>query len=175
VNRMKAVQAGILGAVVLTAAIMPGARSATADKPSARRGESLDHQGSNPGTDAASIAREIDDPHNGARWLLLIDPHHSGGPGRLVLADTVLNKFLLSKSVVQRTETPLPPVIHRGDRLILEEHSPVLDGRLDAIALNPAAVGGRLLVRLVIGGQVVRALAVGPGSVSLAQEKGGGQ
>jgi hypothetical protein len=51
----------------------------------------------------------------------------------------------------------------------------VLDGRLDAIALNPAAVGGRLLVRLVIGGQVVRALAVGPGSVNLAQEKGGGQ
>jgi hypothetical protein len=168
---MKAVHTTILGAMVLAAAIVPGAFSAT-DKSNSGRGNSMDRQTTGPGT-TASIVREIDDPNNGARWLLLIVPHHPGGPGRLVLADAVRNEVLLSKTEVQRTETPLSPAIHTGERLILEEHSKVVDARLDAIALNPAAVGGTLRVRLVVGGQVVRALAVAPGTVVLEQEKDG--
>jgi len=46
----------------------------------------------------------------------------------------------------------------------------VVDGRLDAIALNPAAAGQRVRVRLLVGGRVVRALAAGPGRVALEDE-----
>lgn len=175
VSRMKAVHAMVLGAMMLAVAILPGAFSATVDKPNAGRGDSLDRHATEPATASTSIVREIDDPHSGDRWLLLIDPRHPAGPGRLVRADAVRNKFPLSKADVQKTDTPVPPVIHTGERLILEEHSPVLDARLDAIALSPASVGGTLRVRLVIGGQVVRALAVAPGSVILAQDKDGRQ
>jgi hypothetical protein len=172
---MKAVHAMVLGAMMLAVSILPSAFSATADKPTAGRGDSLDRHATGPATAGTSIVREIDDPHSGDRWLLLIDPRHPAGPGRLVLADVARKKFPLSKADVQKTETPVPPVIHTGERLILEEHSSVVDSRLDAIALNPAAVGGALSVRLIIGGKVVRALAVAPGCVVLAREKDGRQ
>ena len=159
--------------MVLAVGIMPGALSKTADQPNSDRGDSFDRQLTESASPALSIVREIDDPNSGARWLLLMDPHHPAGPGRLVLADAVRNKPGLTKADVKRSEPPLSPMIHTGDRLILEEHSPVVDVRLDAIALNPAAIGGTVRVRLVIGGQVVRALAVAQGSVILAQEKGG--
>jgi hypothetical protein len=35
---------------------------------------------------SGEVVREIDDPHNGDRWLLLNDPSRPGGPGRMVLA-----------------------------------------------------------------------------------------
>ena len=171
-NRMKLVYTKVLGAMVLAAAIMPGAFSTTAVESKAGRSDSFDRQAIDL-SPSASIVREIDDPHNGSRWLLLIDPHHPGGPGRLVLAGAVRNKPVQPKSDAQKTETPPPPVIHTGEKLILEEHSKVVEARLDAIALNPAAVGGTLRVRLVIGGLVVRASAVAPGRVVLTQEKEG--
>ena len=162
----------VLGAMVLAVVLMPCAFCATADKPNVGRGDPLDHQKADAGT-ATLIIREIDDPNNGACWLLLSDPHHPGGPGRLVLAGAVRNKLGPTKADVYKGEPPLPPVIQTGDRLILEEHSTVVDGRLDAIALNPADIGGPVQVRLVVGGQVVHASAVAPGSVILAQEKDG--
>jgi len=173
VSRMKLVHTKILGAMVLAAAIMPGAFSTAAVESKAGRSDSFDRQATDLAPASASIVREIDDPHNGSRWLLLIDPHHPGGPGRLVLAGAVRNKPVLPNSDAQKTETPPPPVIHTGEKLILEEHSKVVEARLDAIALNPAAVGGTLRVRLVIGGLVVRASAVAPGRVVLTQEKEG--
>jgi flagella basal body P-ring formation protein FlgA len=65
------------------------------------------------------------------------------------------------------------PVIGAGDRLILEEHSAVVDARLEAVALGPAAVGSALRVRLVIGGRVVRARALAAGHVALQEETEG--
>jgi hypothetical protein len=159
--------------MMLAALILPCAFSKSADDPNSRGGESVECRGADPTLSASSIVREIDDPHSGARWLLLIDVRHPGGPGRLVLADAVRNEPLQSKADGQKAQAPLQPVIHAGERLILEEHSPVVDARLDAIALNPAAVGGKLRVRLIIGGSVVLALAVAPGRVILAQEKEG--
>jgi len=173
VSKMKAVHAGVLGAMVLVAAVPPGAFSKTPGESKAAQSDSFDRHASDRAQAGISILREIDDPHSGARWLLLMDAHHPGGPGRLVLADAMGNTLSPSRRDGKKAEDHIQPVIHAGEKLILEEHSPVVDARLDAIALNPAAVGGMLRVRLVIGGSVVRALAVAPGCAILTQEKGG--
>jgi hypothetical protein len=66
----------------------------------------------------------------------------------------------------------LIPVIRVGDRLIVEEHTAVVDAVLEARALNPAAVGAPLDVRLTIGGNVVRVVALGSGRAALVAEAG---
>jgi hypothetical protein len=63
-------------------------------------------------------------------------------------------------------------VIHTGDLLIVEESSAVVDVRLAAVALAPAAGGSPLKVRLAIGGAIVHAIALGPGRAALAPETG---
>jgi len=121
-----------------------------------------------------AVVREIDDPQNGNCWLLVRDPSHPGGPGRLVLAvgagvhsrrgRTAEQKFLAAE------HRALTPVIRGGDRLIVEEKTAVVEARLEAVALGPAAAGAPLQVRLAIGGKVVRAVALAPGRASLAPD-----
>jgi hypothetical protein len=116
------------------------------------------------------VFREIDDPHSGERWLLLRDLNHPGGPGRLVLAAQqtaassreTKDNLLPSKSLL---------VIRAGDALIVEEHTAVLDARLEGTAINSAAKGAQLKVRLRIGGKVVRAVALAPGRALLAPDR----
>ena len=69
-----------------------------------------------------------------------------------------------------REPEPLLPVIRAGDRLIVEEHTAVVEARLEAVALGPAASGSPFQVRLTIGGKVVRAVALGPGRAAFAAE-----
>ncbi len=127
------------------------------------------------------IVREIDDPHTGDRWLLLRNDASPGGPGRLVLVaanrsempgpfERQANQPLLAN---QHDEARFHPMIHAGDRLIVEEHTAVADATLEARALNPAALGSTLEVRLAIGGRVVRAVALGPGRAVFEREIGG--
>jgi hypothetical protein len=126
---------------------------------------------------AGDVVREIDDPHTGDRWLLMRDPTHLEGPGRLVRIAGVLRPVRRNTPadaqpvVALATErTELMPVIHTGDRLILEENTAVVEARLEAIALGPAISGSPLNVRLTIGGSVVRAVALGPGRAAFAPE-----
>lgn len=112
--------------------------------------------------------REIDDPQNGARWVLYAPV--GGGPGELVL---VQRGFTERREAQAGRSGGLPQwsaVIRGGDRVILEEHTPVVDARLEAIALAPAREGGTLRVRLKIGGGIVEAVALGPGRVAFAPE-----
>ena len=116
------------------------------------------------------IVREIDDPHSGARWLLMRNSDHPGGPGLLLLAKS-------GRNPVQRGQTGFEPsalerrtVIRAGERLIVEENTPVVEARLEAVALGPAVVGSVLDARLKIGGRVVRAVALGPGRAELQPE-----
>lgn len=108
--------------------------------------------------------REIDDPNSGARWLLY--PSKDGGPGRLVL---------VANSGPRGTATAAPilpqPVIRAGDRIVLEEHTAVVDARLEAVALGPAAPGASLRVRLAVGGRVIAAVALAPGRAQLIPEQ----
>jgi hypothetical protein len=126
------------------------------------------------------IFREIRDPHSGMCWLLVRDEAHPGGPGRLVLAEETsplqsgdrqaLNRAESRQAAESFTGTSVP-VIRAGDRLIVEEETPVIAARLEAVALGPAAVGGEFEVRLKMGGKVMRAVAQGPGRAALQSER----
>jgi hypothetical protein len=132
-------------------------------------------QGFTPGElVSGEIVREIDDPHNGDRWLLLRNAEAPGGPGRLVRIAARANQSssAIEPSVHPPEETLLPPVIHAGDRLIVEEHTARVDAQLEARALAPAAVGGALDVRLTIGGRVARVVALGAGRAVFQPETG---
>jgi hypothetical protein len=113
------------------------------------------------------IVREIDDPHTGGRWLLTRNPLHPAGPGRLVLAREM--RIAVLRPGVPLVEPP-HPVIHAGDRLVVEENTAVVEARLEAVALGPAMAGSPLDVRLKIGGKVVRAVALGPGRAAFLAE-----
>ena len=61
-------------------------------------------------------------------------------------------------------------MIRAGDALLVEEHTAVVDARLEAVALESAAKGARFKARLKIGGKVVRAVAISPGRAGFAPE-----
>lgn len=63
------------------------------------------------------------------------------------------------------------PVIRTGDRLIVEENTALVEARLEAVALGPAQPGSSFNVRLVAGGKIVRAVALGPGRAAFAPVK----
>jgi hypothetical protein len=58
-------------------------------------------------------------------------------------------------------------VIHAGDRVILEESTPVVEARLEAVAMGPALSGSFFRARLTMGGHVVLAFAIAPGQATL--------
>jgi len=157
-----------IGALGLVAASMAAAQSAAA--PSAQVLLSSGGLTSFEKQAQEEIVREIDDPYTGDRWLLMHNRQFPGGPGRLVLA--AARRKASGGVACQSEEAQLIPVIHAGDRLIVEEHTAVVDAVLEARALNPAAVGAPLNVRLTIGGNVVRVVALGPRHAALLAEAG---
>jgi hypothetical protein len=118
------------------------------------------------------IVREIDDPHNGDRWLLMRDESHPAGPGLLKLVSAVVAGRIDPSRARQTTpaaETP-PPVIRAGDRVVVEENTAVVEAHLEAVAMSPAWAGSAFNVRLSIGGRVLRAVASGPGRAVFQEE-----
>ena len=95
------------------------------------------------------------------------DAAHPGGPGRVVLIspERTENRFESARGAGKNSASASAPVlvIHGGDEVIVEEHTPVVDARLEAVAMGPAASGGQFRVRLTIGGKVMRAVATAPG------------
>lgn len=131
------------------------------------------------------LVREIDDPHTGDRWLLVRDLGRPGGPGQMILLNSAQASSRQARSGTEArtldlsaamdpadlaSQTRPIPVIHTGDRLLLEETTPLVDARLEAVALGPALAGASLKVRLVLGGHVLLAVALGPGRVTFAPE-----
>lgn len=123
------------------------------------------------------MVREIDDLHTGDRWLLMRDTGN-GGPGRMVLAGKGSQERtgesgnrLEGRSMQKATPAAMSTnasVIYAGDSIIVEENSPSVQARFEAIALKNAALGASLNVRLVIGRTVVHVTAVGKGRAVLA-------
>jgi hypothetical protein len=117
---------------------------------------------------AAPAFREIDDPHSGVRWLVVKDMEHPGGPGRLVpLAAGRHPDVPLDLPFHAPKLAAAAPVIRAGDRIVVEEHTDVVDAVLEAVALGPAVEQGPLNARLRIGGRVVRVVALAPGRARL--------
>lgn len=123
------------------------------------------------------VVREIHDPFTGDRWVLVRDPNCPGGPGRMVLAERAIcvgGKQFEGYAYCARIGPARAvefPVIHSGDRLIVEEHSRVVEARFAAVALGNAPAGAQLKVRLAIGGKVVRAVALAAGEAVLVMEE----
>jgi hypothetical protein len=109
-----------------------------------------------------TVLREIEDPNSGVRWLLVPDSAHPGGPGHLIAAKP--------RPAGAQEADPVMPVIHTGDRVVVEQHSEVMDARLEAVAMGPARIGSPFQVRLRVGGKVLRAVALAPGRAALALE-----
>ncbi len=134
-----------------------------------------------PVASAPVVVREIDDPATGQRWLLERDPAHPGGPGRLVPAPGKAavpdgNKragSLAPRPARAAVPSPLKAIIRGGDRLVVEQHTAVIEARLEAVALGPARRGATFQARLKIGGKVVRAVALAPGRAELAPQIAG--
>jgi flagella basal body P-ring formation protein FlgA len=55
---------------------------------------------------------------------------------------------------------------------VVEEHTPTTEARLEAIAMDAAAIGSRMNVRLKIGGKVLSAVAIAPGRALLVTAPG---
>jgi hypothetical protein len=165
--------------LAIAALALPPVSEATIGSPSSdsaplgtNAAEAIPHvQGVFRGND---LFREIDDPHSGAVWLLFRDSEHAGGPGRLVLAAQQSH----TRSGAAKGRAPIAesqPVIRPGDALIVEEHTAMVDARLEAIALGSAERDAQFKARLKIGGKVVRVTALGPGRAMLAPEDKGSQ
>jgi hypothetical protein len=126
------------------------------------------------------IFREIDDPHTGDRWLVMRDAANPAGPGRLVLVEAgeATSGRGTAGDVRQTGDTArnvarLRPLIRAGDALVVEEHTRVVDAKLEAVALGPAAMGAEFRARLKVGGKVVRVVAVAAGRAVLVPESEG--
>jgi hypothetical protein len=131
---------------------------------------------------AGEVVREIDDPHTGARWLLTRDSLHPGGPGRMVLIgeprgqapNVGLGELRIGTqnglAQGEQRRVQAQPAIRAGDHLIVEQDTAVVEARLEAVALNSAAVGSQFNARLALGGRVVRAVALAPGRAALLAE-----
>jgi hypothetical protein len=127
---------------------------------------------------SGNVIREIDDFATGDRWLLVRDEANPAGPGRMVRVETgKVNSTGGTESVQARKGTkgpgaaPLHPVIHAGDAVIVEEHTSVVDARLEAMALGSAAVGAEFRARLKMGGKVLRVVALKAGRAELTPER----
>jgi hypothetical protein len=114
----------------------------------------------------------MNDPGTGRRWLLVEQLDRPEAPALLMLMP---DNHACSKLPIADSEWRYPsahralpvPVISPGDSIILSEASPVSDGRLEAIALERAATGQELTVRLKLGGHLLRAVAIGSGRATL--------
>jgi len=130
-----------------------------------------------PYCSSGEFVRAITDAASGSRWLLLRDPEHAGGPGKLVLtagSGDAQREQGCRSGATQRQEQglvkALKTVIRQGDQIVVREQTSFVDLRLVGTALGPAAEGESLRVRLRIGG-TVRAIAVLPGVVDLVAQR----
>jgi len=131
---------------------------------------------------AGQVIRVIDDAATGDRWLLMRDASDPGGPGRMVRAtstsagstdgfESEAARIAAVRAANRVARPAMAPVIRAGDAVIVEEHSTVVDARLEATALGSAGPGSEFEARLKIGGKAIRVVALGPGRAVLESER----
>ena len=176
-NRPMAHWVHVVFAVLATAsAISAPCRAQSASPTSPRPAQSTTGPARSAPQPAGEVYREIDDPYTGDRWLIVRDEASPAGPGYLVRIESPASdaKKIGSSNAAQGAEplnaARMQPVIHAGEVLIVEEHTPIVDSRLTAIALGPAAAGAEFKARLKIGGKVVHVIALEAAHAELAPE-----
>jgi hypothetical protein len=110
--------------------------------------------------------RAIEDRGTHQQWLLVKDLSHPSAPALLVQAPGYRSRLQPTEfdSCSSRSVPRFSlPVIHVGDPIIVSEHTAISDAQLGATALEAAAAGEPLNVRLKIGGQILHAIANAPG------------
>ncbi len=117
----------------------------------------------------------IEDPGTRQRWILLQNLVRPAAPALLVQRPRNFSCVRFSPQGSEShsqpdSESRSLPVIHAGDYLILSEHTRFLDAELEAIALQPAAIGDSLTVRLKFGDRILRVIATAPGRAALSGE-----
>jgi hypothetical protein len=119
----------------------------------------------------------IDDSPTGSHWLLIRNPVHPAGPGRLVNAPTARGAepaFVPDQNIARKVFDIRPPlnfVIRGGDALIVEDDDRNAKVRLEGVALGPAAVGSEFPVRLKIGGASIKVVALATGRAKIATQR----
>jgi hypothetical protein len=178
-----------LGGLVLTAILATGGR-ADAEVLSVSRTVS----GTISGDARQQVLRQITDPCLGLHWRLVVDPAHPGWPGRMILLDQNA-KDTRAKDMGGHASSAGSPaasndrsggpentpaaglVIRAGDPVMVEQDSGVLHARFQSFALESAATGQPLRVRLIVNsdprlransaltsrGPVISAVAMGTG------------
>ncbi len=63
------------------------------------------------------------------------------------------------------------PAVRAGDRVLIDEDSPIAVIHLEAVALRPALIGSEILVRLAPSGSLFHAVVLGPGRATLARAR----
>lgn len=110
-----------------------------------------------------SAMRSFDDAATGGKWVLQRGTEHPGGPGRLV---QVMGKAGTHDFDVARTERL---IVRAGSRVLVSETTATATACLDGVALNPAARGELVKVKLTVGGWMVRAIVKAPGRAQLVE------
>jgi Chaperone for flagella basal body P-ring formation len=111
----------------------------------------------------AQQSRVIDDAALHTRWILMPDPEHPAGLGHWIRIEA-LPPEVRAKVTAQNRPAVL---IHTGDVVTVVHQSETMKLQLEAKALENAAEGGRLHVRLKTGA-VVEVIAVAAGRVDFA-------
>ena len=112
---------------------------------------------------AAQQLHVIDDAALHTRWVLVVDPQHPVGPGHWVPAGEIPPGMHM---VAKEQERPVV-LVHTGDAVTVSRRSETVRLQLEAKALENAAEGARLHVRLKTGA-IVEAIATAAGQVELA-------
>ena len=110
-------------------------------------------------------------------WILVKGTSVGGGPGKWLEEPFGACEPAQSdnRSIVPSSDTKragAKPIIRAGERLLVEQNSERVQARLQATALEPAALGAILRVRFRSGGSPVQVVAIAPGHASLINSVG---
>jgi hypothetical protein len=112
---------------------------------------------------AAQQSHVIDDAALHTRWVLVVDPQRPSGPGHWVPAGEVPPGMRMIAKEQKQSEI----LVHTGENVVVSRRSETVKLQLEAKALENAAEGARLHVRLKTGA-IVEAIATAAGQVELA-------
>lgn len=109
----------------------------------------------------------LDDKILAKRWAVIEDDTHPEAPHTLVSMAPPSGSTRAQDGTMPPSLNNGPNVVHAGDSLTLFSDSPTLHLELAAVAIESAAQGGHLRVRLVRGGSILNGIVLSSHRVKL--------